>query len=131
MERDFWENHVMAGVMPEPDGSEACSKVLNGYFGSARKGSAVSLTGFDEKLKRRSDIMEQIETLKKEQSCIEQEVKLYMRDNEFAASGRYRVSWSNVETARLDTQRIKQERPEIYQDYVKVSTSRRFQVKAA
>ena len=131
VERDFWENHVMAGVMPAPDGSEACSKVLNGYFGAARKGSCVSLTGFDEKLKRRSDIMEEIERLKKEQSRIEQEVKLYMRDNEFAASGKYRVSWSSVETARLDAQRIKQERPEIYQDYVKVSTSRRFQVRAA
>lgn len=55
VERDFGENHVLAGAMPEPDGSEACSKVLNGYFSLARKGSAVSLTGFDEKLKRRSD----------------------------------------------------------------------------
>lgn len=131
VEKDFWENHVMAGVMPAPDGSEACSRILNGYFGQARKGSAVSLTGFDEKLKRRSDIMEQINRLQQEQNSIEQEVKMYMQDNEFAASSRYRVSWSNVETARLDTQRIKQERPEIYQDYVKVSTSRRFQVRAA
>ena len=54
-----------------------------------------------------------------------------MQDNEFASSDRYRVSWSNVESTRLDTQRIKQEKPEIYQDYAKQTVSRRFQVKAA
>lgn len=131
MEKDFWENHVMAGVMPPPDGSQACDKLLNGYFGTVRKGSSVSLPGFDEKLNRRAEILEEIDRLQKEQSRIEQEVKLYMKDNEFAASGRYRVSWSSVETTRLDTQRIKLEKPEIYRDYAKVSTSRRFQVKAA
>lgn len=131
MEKDFWENHVMAGVMPPPDGSQACDKLLNGYFGTVRKGSSVSLPGFDEKLNRRAEILEEIDRLQKEQSCIEQEVKLYMQDNEFASSDRYRVSWSSVETTRLDTQRIKLEKPEIYRDYAKVSTSRRFQVKAA
>lgn len=131
VEKDFWENHVMTGVMPAPDGSQACDKLLNRYFGFARKGSTVSLTGFDEKLNRRSEILEEIDRLQKEQSCIEQEVKLYMQDNEFASSDRYRVSWSNVETTRLDTQRIRLERPEIYKDYAKQTVSRRFQVKAA
>lgn len=130
-EKDFWENHVMTKKMPAPDGSQACDKLLNRYFGFARKGSSVSLTGFDEKLNRRSEIMEEIGRLQKEQNCIEQEVKLYMQDNEFAASDNYRVSWSNVETTRLDTQRIKQEKPEIYQDYAKQTVSRRFQVRAA
>ena len=54
-----------------------------------------------------------------------------MEDNELAASEKYRVSWSSVDTARLDAKRIRQEMPEIYQDYSKVSTSRRFSVKAA
>lgn len=131
VEKDFWENHVVAGVMPAPDGSQACDKLLNKCFGFARKGSAVRLNGFDEKLNRRAEILEEIDRLQKEQSCIEQEVKLYMQDNEFASSDRYRVSWSNVESTRLDTQRIKLEKPEIYQDYAKQTVSRRFQVKAA
>lgn len=131
MEKDFWENHVVTGVMPPPDGSRACDKLLNGYFGTVRKGGSVNLPGFDEKLNRRAEILEEIDRLQKEQSRIEQEVKLYMKDNEFADSGRYRVSWSSVETTRLDTQRIKLEKPEIYREYAKVSTSRRFQVKAA
>ncbi len=72
-----------------------------------------------------------ISGLQSEQRQIEQEIKLYMQDNETAASKNYRVSWSNVDTTRLDTKRIKQEQPEIYKNYAKVTSSRRFQVKAA
>jgi len=78
MEKNFWENHVAAGVLPSPDGSDICSEVLNEYFHSARKGSTIRLDGFDEKLKRRAEIMEQIGRLQQEQNSIEQEVKLYM-----------------------------------------------------
>ena len=130
-EQDFWENHVMKKVMPDPDGSKACDAVLEQYFHMAQKAGTIELTGFDEKLCRREEILSQISELQQEQSKIEQEVKLYMQENEFAVSDNYRVSWSNVETTRLDTQRIKQERPEIYRDYAKVSLSRRFQIKAA
>lgn len=131
IERDFWENHVLPGNMPDPDGSEPCSEVLEQYFHTARKDSAIELVGFDGKLARREEILLQIAELEKEQHRIEQEVKLYMKNNERAFSGKYRVSWGNVETARLDAKRIRQEMPEIYRDYAKISTSRRFQIKAA
>lgn len=131
MEKEFWENHVAAGVLPAPDGSDVCNEILNEYFHSERKGSSISLTGFDDKLDRRAEIMEQISRLQQEQNSIEQEIKLYMQDNEFAASDNYRVSWSSVETTRLDTKRIREEQPEIYRDYAKQAVSRRFQIKAA
>ena len=131
VEKDFWENHVAAKVMPSPDGSKICNEVLNQYFNPARTGSTLRLDGFDDRLKRRVEIMEQIEKLQQEQDSIEQEVKLYMQDNEFAVSEGYRVSWSSVETTRLDTKRIREEQPDIYRDYAKQSVSRRFQIKAA
>ena len=54
-----------------------------------------------------------------------------MQDNEIASSDRYRVSWTNVDTARLDTKRLKAERPEIYQDFAKITSSRRLTIKVA
>lgn len=129
-EQYFWENHVEKGVMPDPDGSEACDAALDRYFHTAKK-SSIDLNGFDEKLNRREEILLQIAELEKEQSRIEQEVKFYMKDNETATSGKFRVSWSNVETTRLDTKKIREEMPEIYRSYAKVSVSRRFQIKAA
>ncbi len=54
-----------------------------------------------------------------------------MGENQYAASSHYRVSWGNVDSVRLDSQRIKAEKPEIYADYGKASHYRRFEVKAA
>jgi len=130
-EEAFWLHYVAAGRMPEPDGSKSCSEVLEEYFRHAEKGDTLELAGFDEKLDRREEILLQIEKLKKEQAKIEQEVKLQMKGHEAAASGKYRISWGNVNTARFDTKRFREDEPELYQSYTKVSSSRRFQIKAA
>ena len=54
-----------------------------------------------------------------------------MQDNELASSEHFRVSWKNIDSTKLDAKRIKEEKPELYADYGKVSHSRRFEVKAA
>ena len=130
-EQYFWKNHVEKGIMPDPDGSKACDEVLKQYFHTARKSSEIELVGFDEKLDRRAALLEQIAPLQQELSQIEQEIKMYMKDNETASSRKFRVLWSNVEKTGLDAKRIKLEKPEIYQEYAKVSVSRRFQIKSA
>lgn len=131
IEEQFWKNHVLAGKMPDPDGSKACDEVLAQYFKTAASGSSIPLIGFDEKLKRREELSCLIQKLEREQKQIDQEVKAYMKDCETASSERYRVSWSQIETVRLDTKRIKEELPEIYQKFSSVTQSRRFTVKAA
>ncbi len=131
IEDDFWNNHVVQGIMPPPDGSKACDEVLEQYFHTAKKASAIELVGFDEKLKRREEIIGFVAELQKEQKQIEQEVKLFMQDNELARSSAYSVSWKNIDSTKLDTKRIKEEKPELYADYGKVSHSRRFEVKVA
>lgn len=131
MEEDFWNNHVVPGTIPPPDGSEACDEVIEQYFHTAKKASAIKLVGFDEKLNRREEILGIIAELQAEQKQIEQEVKLFMGDNQYATSDHYRVSWGNIDSIRLDSQRIKTEKPEIYADYGKASHYRRFEVKAA
>ena len=130
-EGNFWNGYVAAGIMPGPDGSKACDLVLEQYFHTARKASAIELIGFDEKLRRREEILGFISELQEEQKQIEQEVKLFMQDNELASSESFRVSWKNIDSKKLDTKRIREERPELYSDYGKVSHSRRFEVKVA
>ena len=131
IEGSFWNGHVIPGIIPPPDGSRACDEVLEQFFHTARKASAIELVGFDEKLGRREEILGFIAELQEEQKQIEQEVKLFMQDNELASSGCFRVSWKNINSTKLDTKRIREERPELYADYGKVSHSRRVEVKAA
>lgn len=130
-EKDFWENYVAAGKFPAPDGTEICNEVLSQYFHTAKTDSIVKLVGFDEKLDRRIELLEQITALKQEQARIEQEIKLFMQENEHAFSEKYRIAWSNVNSMRLDIKLLKQEKPEIYKEYAKNLSTRKFQVKAA
>lgn len=130
IERDFWENHVQKGILPEPDGSELADKVIAEYFKDT-KAETIPLSGFDEKLQRRAELMVLSEKLDKEKKQIEQELKLYLGEAETAENERFRVSWKAVTTNRIDTGKLKEEEPEIYRRYQKTTQSRRFMVKAA
>ena len=131
IEKDFWENNVCKKQMPDPDGSKVCDEILEQYFHTARNESAVELYGFDDKLRRREEVLELKEKLETEQRQIEQEIKLFMQDSEVAFSDGFKVSWSNVDTARIDTKRMKEEEPDIYRKFLKVTSSRRFTIRAA
>lgn len=130
IEKDFWENHVLKRIPPEPDGTEVANKVLAENF-KVTNGSEIPLIGFNEKLSRRSEVVTLIDKLTMEKNQIEQELKLFMGDAEVAKNDDYLVSWKSVISNRIDTKLLKAEQPEIYQKYQKESRSRRFLVKVA
>lgn len=130
LEKNFWENHVLKRVLPEPDGSQLADSVIAEYFKNATSIS-VPLQGFDEKLKRRQELVGLLDKLETEKKQIEQELKIYLGEAEVAENEHYRVSWKNVLTNRIDSARLKEEQPEIYRRYQKPTQSRRFQVIAA
>lgn len=130
-EQRFWYDHVVPRIIPKPDGSDSCSKALNLLYPNAQSDITLELDEVEEKLNRRAEILKEVELLEQEQKEIEQTVKLAMEDCGKAKSGKYRISWENVDTTRLDTKRIKLEKPEIYEQYSTTSSSRRFSVKAA
>lgn len=131
IESDFWNNHVQAGVIPEPDGSGSCEEILKKYYPAANRQTILLPESLNQHLKRREELLELTKRLQTEQKQIEQEVKLYMKENEAAAGNLYRVTWSNVEAVKLDTKRLKAEQPEIYRKYCIESMTRRFTVRAA
>ena len=129
IEKDFWNNHVIPRIMPEPDGSDSSEELIREYFGKALEEKAIPLTGFDDQLKRRTEITQLMEKLDTEKKTIEQKLKLFMGDAEIAENEQYRVSWKNSDSARLDTKALKEEQPDIYNRYSKTIHSRRFLVK--
>ena len=130
IEEDFWNNHVLKGVLPEPDGSELADSVIAEYFRKSEE-KTIELTGFDEKLNQRQKLAEQIEAMTMAKRQIEQELKLYLGEAEIAENEQYRVSWKSVSSQRIDEKRLREERPEVYEKYRKTTQYRRFMVKAA
>lgn len=131
LEKDFWENKVLERVIPDPDGSGAYDKALEDYFIRKDGKKSLPLKGFDRELERRRELTELIEKMETERNVIDQKIKLFMEDSESAVSEKYRISWPYTETSRLDIKRLKEERPDIYKEYVKVSGGRRFTVRIA
>lgn len=68
-----------------------------------------------------------------EQKAIEQELKMYLgkEQAQIGISDKFRVTWTEFETQRIDTDRLKKEQPEIYRDYTKVQKSSRLSIQAA
>lgn len=131
IEQDFWENHVKKRIAPPPDGSEAAGVWIGKNYPMAKKESTMLLQGFDERLRRRMELEQLIKKMEKEKAQIDQEVKVYLGDTEAAENEAFRVTWKNVMSSTLDTKRLKEERPEVYQEYSRASQSRRFTIKAA
>ena len=129
IESDFWNNHVVPRIMPEPDGSESSEQLIREYFGNPEADKIIPLTGFDEQLKRRGEITALMNKLDTEKKTIEQKLKVFMGDAEIAENEKYRVSWKSNITNRLDSKALKQDYPNIYRKYEKTTSCRRFLVK--
>lgn len=130
IEQDFWENHVLKNVMPEPDGTEATDQFINSYFAQSRELLSKPLIGFDEKLSRREEIAGLMEKLTQEKRKIEQEVKAYLDEAEIAENENFFVSWKNSVSKRIDLARLKAERPEVYEEFTRSVQSRRLLIRA-
>lgn len=130
MEKNFWNEHVLKRVIPDPDGSKVADAAIAERF-KKTESVAIPLNGFDEKLKRRQELLSLLDKMETEKRQIDQELKLYLGDAEIAENTSYRVSWKPVTRSSLDEKRLKEEEPEIYDKYLRVTSSRRFTVKVA
>ena len=130
IEKEFWREHVMKRVMPDPDGSKTADAAIAERFKISRD-LTIPLSGFDARLKRREELLSVMGHMEAEKRQIDQELKLYLGDAEMAENEHYRISWKNVSRSSLDERRLKEEQPEVYEKYRRVTTSRRFTVKAA
>ena len=130
IEKNFWKEHVEKKILPEPDGSKVADNVIAERFKKSQ-GISLPLMGFDEKLKRRQELVEIMARMETEKKKIEQELKLYLGEAEIAENEHFRVSWKTVNSSRLDEKLLKAEMPETYEKYKKSVSSRRFTVKVA
>lgn len=131
IEREFWYRNVKTCTMPSPDGSKIADEVIRNYFRESDQEKKVALQEFDGQLKRRDELTAMIDRLEKERRQIDQEIKLAMADAEVGLGSSHLVSWKSYTTSRLDTERLKKEKPDIYRDYSKETQARRFTVNAA
>jgi putative phage-type endonuclease len=124
---DFWNNSVLTGEMPAPDGSESAEQALKEIY-PVSNGMTVTLDGLANDAERYSVIGEQIKALTKEQDAIKQAIEQAMGESESAVLGAYRADWKIVSgRTTFDSKRFREDEPETYEKYIKVGKpTRRF-----
>ena len=87
--------------------------------------STIEITGKIEALKELESL---IEEAKAEAETLRDEIKSEMlnRNTEEMEAGQYIVRWTSVLTQRFDTTAFKKVMPEVYKEYTKQVSSRRF-----
>lgn len=133
IEKRFWEQNVLAGIMSDPDGSKQAGELLAKYYPS-KKGKKVILSEqFSLQLTRREELAKLIKKMETEKKTIEQSLVKYLGENESteAENGKFYVKWISYDTPKIDTGLLKSAAPEIYERYKKTSTVSRLTIKAA
>ena len=89
--------------------------------------STIEITSKIETLK---DLESLIEEAKAEAEALRDEIKSEMlnRNTEELKAGQYIVRWTSVLTQRFDTTAFKKVMPEVYKEYTKQISSRRFSI---
>ena len=89
--------------------------------------STIEIKGKIEAIK---DLESLIEEAKSEAEALRDEIKTEMlnRNTEELEAGQYMVRWTSVLTQRFDTTAFKKVMPEVYKEYTKQVSSRRFSI---
>lgn len=128
-EVDFWINHVEKNVPPEWDGSDMSDELLKKLYPEAKKPSIQLPDDVNSLVSEYLKLDEQIKELEQIRDSYRQQVQALLGDAERGETSQYRIVWSNVTTNRLDTKALKTSHPDLYEQFLKPSSYRRFSIK--
>ncbi|OXM17344.1 YqaJ viral recombinase family protein [Paenibacillus herberti] len=129
IEKEFWEQNVLKGIPPVVDGSGASTDLLNYLYPTSRPEHTVQLATMDM-IEELQAAQAASKTADERLEAAKNIIKSEMGEAEAALfNGEKVVTWKSNESTRLDSKALKAEHPEIYEQYARTSSSRRFLIK--
>lgn len=131
-EKNFWERHVLGGEPPALDGSSAAEKYLKEKYERAEKDKEIVLPGeYKELLLQYEKVKSDEKLIKSAKTEIENKIKAELKDAESGNADRFIVTWKNQSRNSVDSKALKEKFPDIYNQVLKISSFRKFDVKEA
>ena len=127
IEEGFWER-VLRRIPPEPDGRTS-SETMQALFPQARKDSVPLPEEARDLVTEYLRYAQEEKSAKEEKQARENRLKMLLGNHEVGLLDRWKVSWQNVSSQKLDTKELKEKEPRIYQAFAREISSRRFQVR--
>lgn len=129
-EVNFWNNFVLTKEPPMVTGSERDSDLLERLYPDARPESSISLPiGYEEMITIREELQEKAKEVETKIMEIENRIMAELKDNEAGQAGKYLVTWKNQTRTSVDSKKLKELHPGIFQAIQRVNTFRALRFK--
>ena len=112
-----------------PMGSAEYGKLIREAYMDTVDEAVILSDDLEDSLSRYDEISSSISKLKSEKDIIEHSIMSLMKENEIAYVKSRKITWKKSVRMSLDTKSLKEEEPEIYNKYSKISSSRMFKIK--
>lgn len=130
LESDFWYNHVVPQVPPMMDGSEASTNLLKTMYPIGEPASETELPlEADMLIEQLEQAKEQSKQAAERVAELENRLKAMLGKYETGIASKHVVTWKNATRSIIDKKALAKDHPDLYQQYLKPSVSRRFSVK--
>ena len=129
IESDFWHNHVLKQIPPDPDGSPASTELVKQLYPDSN-GLEVDLPSAVERwIQQYEQAAEEEKAAAERKEEAANNIKMLLGEYEIGLYRDWRITWRKVSSSRLDTKRLKTEMPDIYTKYANQTSVRRFEIR--
>ena len=127
-EVEFWQVHVARNIPPVADGSDSSMDTLNKLYPNGGP-SSTQVVGMDQTMKNYLELGEAIKRLKAQQDEVKAQLCQTLGEKSVGIGQDYTFSWKNQSSSRVDSKKLKELYPKVYEDCVQQTDSRVFRVK--
>lgn len=127
MEVDFWKKHIEPDIRPEPDGSESAARVLEKLY-EERQENTIAMFEQQKTADELMAVKSQIKALEKREEELKQKLCVALDGNTDGLTEGYRISWKEQTKNSIDSKALKAKFPDIYNQFIKQSTSKVFRI---
>ena len=119
----FWQDFVVTKTMPATVSCQD-SEVILALYPMAKAPPVELPAKTDELIDRIEAMSEDKKSLEGQIEQAKNELKLKIGDNESGTTGKYRVTWKNQSTDRIDSKKLKAEMPDIAKQFTNTTETR-------
>ena len=127
-EVEFWQDYVLRERPPLADGSDSSMDTLSKLHPRC-DGNTTQIAGMDNAMRSYMELGEAIKRLQEQQNEVKAQLCQTLGNSSVGVGRDYSFSWKTQSTKRINTKRLKEDHPEIYEEYAEATESRVFRVK--
>ncbi|PKE64251.1 YqaJ viral recombinase family protein [Macrococcoides caseolyticum] len=128
-EKDFWYNNVLAGLIPEIDGSDATKDFLNHMYKDIDETEVQLSDDVETLLTALEQVKQEEKELKELKTQYENKIKHILGNNLAGKTSGYQITWKPQVRKTLDTKKIREIYGEQLDPYYKETETRVLKIK--